>query len=133
MALLFLVNSQQSTVKKNFQLSIHYKLYTLNSTLSTLHFIWAFRLSPSGFPLFLCSPCFRLAPRIPSKKSRPRPRALFPFPLAKDAAPIPNALGDVNDVFFIRRIVLFHKAMPYAIYVSPFQGSLSIVSVRVIG
>ena len=96
-----IVNGQWSTVnsQKNFQLSIPYKLYTLHSTLSTLHFIWAFRRSRRAF------------------------RYIFARSLAKDAAPIPNAWGDGNDVFFIRRIILFHKAMPYAVYVSPFQGS----------
>ena len=53
-------------------------------------FFWAFRLSPSGFPLYLCSPCFRLAPKIPLSV------VCCPLSvvtkLAKDAAPIPNAL-----------------------------------------
>ena len=58
----------------------------------------AFRLSPSGFPLYLCSLHFRLAYQksdlgtSTSSVTSPRPRNSFPFPLAKDAAPIPNAL-----------------------------------------
>ena len=46
--------------------------------------------TPSGFPLYLCS--LHLHP-VPNP--RPRPRSQFPVPawLAKDAAPIPNALA----------------------------------------
>ena len=32
----------------------------------------------------------------PVPNSRPRPLTSFPFPLAKDAAPIPNAFGATN-------------------------------------
>ena len=55
--------------------SIHYKL-------STIHFIWAFRLSPSGFPLYLCSLNFRLAHKI---KTRPRR-----FDKLSDLVPVPE-------------------------------------------
>ena len=53
-------------------------------------FFWAFRLSPSGFPLYLRSLHFRPAP-LSFRRSRPRFQSSHPFPLAKDAAPIPNA------------------------------------------
>ena len=70
-----------------------------------------------------------------SKSHSPPP---FPNPnshyLAKDAAAIPNAVGLLKIKFpFSTFNFQFHKAMPYAIYVSPFQGSLSIVSVIVHG
>ena len=55
----------------------------------------AFRLSPSGFPLYLCSLNLRLA-RKTSSFPNLVPESLFQHPLAKDAAPIPNALGATN-------------------------------------
>ena len=39
------------------------KLRTINSTLYTLHSLWAFRFA-SGFPLYLCSLSLRLAPKV---------------------------------------------------------------------
>ena len=58
----------------HFQLSISKDTIKLSWTKSVdccpLTFFWAFRLSPSGFPLYL-----------------------FPLTLQKDAAPIPNALA----------------------------------------
>ena len=52
---------------------------------------------PSGFPLYLCSLSFHLA----QKKSVPKSQSHFPspnpVPLAKDAAPIPNALAMSNE------------------------------------
>ena len=72
-------------------LIMHYELCIMNC-------FRAFRLSPSGFPLYLCSPCFRLAhsgyglgTSTGSVTSSPSPK-LVPVSLAKDAAPIPNAL-----------------------------------------
>ena len=50
------------------------------------------------------------------------PKSHSPFPnpishhLAKDAAPIPNAKGLLKIIFQL------HKALPHAIYVTPFQG-----------
>ena len=66
---------------------MHYELCIMNC-------FRAFRLSPSGFPLYLCSPCFRLASPIPFSVPKSRSRSPYPnpAPLAKDAAPIPNAL-----------------------------------------
>ena len=58
-------------------------------------FFWAFRLSPSGFPLYLCSLLF--SPR--SKKAEvhsPKPEVRNRF--AKDAAPIPNALAATSNM-----------------------------------
>ena len=50
---------------------------------------------PSGFPLYLCSLHLLLA-----QKSLPNSQIPFPVPksrpLAKDAAPIPNALAAIN-------------------------------------
>ncbi len=48
--------------------------------------------TPSGFPLYLCSlnPHPHPLPN-PAPKSRSRPRTRSQIPLAKDAAPIPNA------------------------------------------
>ena len=61
------------------------------NTLSTIYFIWAFRYA-SGFPLYLCSLHFSPLKNI-SKFPNPRSPIPFPVPLAKDAAPIPNAEG----------------------------------------
>ena len=79
--------------------SIHYKL-------STIHFIWAFRLSPSGFPLYLCSLfVFPRSLKIWARRfDRLSDLAPFPSPipvpktLAKDAAPIPNALAAIKNL-----------------------------------
>ena len=66
---------------------------------------------------------------VPVPKTRSRPRNSFPSPklvpdlLAKDAAPIPNAEG-WKWCFFTIDFCDSHKAMPYVIYVSPFQGSI---------
>ena len=71
---------------------MNYEL-TLHSTLSTLHFLWAFRLRfapPSGFPLYLCSLKFHLTQKFPLSV------VCCLKKLAKDAAPIPNALGIEN-------------------------------------
>ena len=68
------------------------------------------------------------------RQSRRAFRYIFARTLAKDAAPIPNAVGLLKIKFpFSTFNFQFHKAMPYAIYVSPFQGSLFIVSVIVHG
>ena len=67
-----------------------YKLYTLNSTLSTLHFIWAFRQSRRAFRYIFAR--FLFSPHSKNLYPNPIPRFLYPNPLAKDAAPIPNAL-----------------------------------------
>ena len=73
---------------------------TLHSTLSTLHFIRAFRLrfAPlSGFPLYLCSLKFHLTQKFPLSVVRCLLSVVCcPTKLAKDAAPIPNALGAAN-------------------------------------
>ena len=50
-------------------------------------------------------------------------RYIFARTLAKDAAPIPNAEG-WKWCFFTIDFCDSHKAMPYVIYVSPFQGSI---------
>ena len=41
-------------------------------------------------------------------------------PLAKDAAPIPNALEATKSK--LQTLILTNKALPYPIFVSPFQG-----------
>ena len=72
---------------------------TLNFTLSTLHFIWAFRFA-SGFPLYLCSPSFPSRSQIPSPfpnpilvpKSRPRSQIPFPNPIPKTRSQIPSPI-----------------------------------------
>ena len=59
--------------------------------------IWAFRLTPSGFPLYLCS-LPRTRPKSRTLLPFPIPRSPFPVPawLAKDAAPIPNAFESTS-------------------------------------
>ena len=52
-------NSINSKVK-----TYNYALKTLVISLLSLVLFWAFRLSPSGFPLYLCSLNFRLAHKI---------------------------------------------------------------------
>ena len=54
---------------------------------------------PSGFPLYLCSLSFYLA-----QKSRSPQSEVWSPSLAKDAAPIPNALGDGNGVLIHRTV-----------------------------
>ena len=58
-----------------------FELLTINSTLSTLHFIWAFRFA-SGFPLYLCSPCLRIAPKVKIR--------LRHFDKLSDLVPVPE-------------------------------------------
>ena len=47
----------------------------------------------------------------------------FSATLQKDVAPIPNALGDRSSEFLTLGVFVTHKALPYVISVSPFQGS----------
>ncbi len=58
----------------------------------------AFRLSPSGFSQMYRRKILRLS--------------------LKDAASIPNALGATDS----ESLLLIDKALPYPIFVSPFQG-----------
>ena len=63
----------------------------------TVDFLWAFRLSPSGFPLYLCS-LSPLPNPVPASEICSRSQIPLPRKLAKDAASIPNASGaTVND------------------------------------
>ena len=61
---------------------MHYELCIMNC-------FRAFRFA-SGFPLYLCSPQSHLA--SPNPFPKPVPESRSRYPLAKDAAPIPNAL-----------------------------------------
>ena len=95
----------------------------VRSPLTVVFSLWAFRYA-SGFPLYLCSLHFSPLKNI-SKFPNPRPRIPFTVPLAKDAAAIPNELGLLKTNFpFSTLNFQFHKALPHAIYVSPFQGVL---------
>ena len=68
---------------------MHYELCIMNC-------FRAFRLSPPGFPLYLCSLNFSSLKKN-SKFPKSRPRIPFLVPLAKDAAAIPNALAATSN------------------------------------
>ena len=96
-----------------FHCVVWYVSTIMNYALWIMNCFMAFRLSPSGFPLYLCSLHSRLASQNQTSAlrqaqwPRSRPRTSFPISLAKDAAPIPNALAAIKT----RKIPEFQKSV----------------------